>query len=67
MKLLREIPSKSMEDEFFDICVKSRSGCNIIVGEKQYNVIIDSTGSYIVSEFKADYELTEEEFKRFNK
>mgnify|MGYP005997225059 CR=1 FL=1 len=66
MKLLRKIPSDTIKDSFFDICVKSKSGCNIIVGDKNYNVTIDNN-EYIITEFKPDYELTEEEFKMFKK
>jgi len=67
MKLLRKIPSKGIEDLFFDMCVKSKSGCNIRVGDKQYNVYINNAGNYVTTEFKLDYELTEEEFKKFKK
>lgn len=67
MKLLRKIPSESIEDLFFEICLKSRSGCNIKVGDKHYNVYINSFGEYVTTEFRLDYELTEEEFKKFKK
>jgi hypothetical protein len=65
MKLLREIPSKGVEGMFFEMCLKSNSGCNILVGDKSYNVYINNSGEYITTEFKLDYELTEEEFKEF--
>ncbi len=67
MKLLRKIPSESIEDLFFELCLKSDSGCNIKVGDKHYNVYINSTGEYVTTEFRLDYELTEEEFKKFKK
>ena len=67
MKLLRKIPSESIEDLFFEICLKSKSGCNIKVGDKHYNVYINSFGEYVTTEFRLDYELTEEEFKKFKK
>ncbi len=67
MKLLRKIPSKSIEDLFFEICLKSNSGCNIKVGDKHYNVYVNSFGEYVTTEFRLDYELTEEEFKKFKK
>lgn len=63
MKLLREIPSKEMESQFFDICLKSKSGCNVRVGDRHYNVYVDN-GQTVVKEFKLDFELTEEEFKK---
>ena len=65
MELLRKIPSKGIEDLFFDMCIKSKSGCNIRVGDKQYNVYINNAGNHVITEFKLDYELTEEEFKKF--
>lgn len=65
MKLLRKIPSESAEDLFFNICLKSKSGCNIKVGGKHYNVYVNSVGDYVTTEFRLDYELTEEEFIKF--
>ena len=47
------------------MCIKSKSGCNIRVGDKQYNVYINNAGNHVITEFKLDYELTEEEFKKF--
>tara|TARA_R110000868_G_scaffold267338_2_gene526630 strand:+ start:4202 stop:4405 length:204 start_codon:yes stop_codon:yes gene_type:complete len=67
MKLLRELPSKGVEEVFFEMCVKSKSGCNIRVGDRNYNVYVSNNGEYITTEFKLDYELTEEEFKKFKK
>lgn len=67
MKLLRELPSESVEDLFFDICLKSKSGCNIKVGDKNYNVYVNNVGEYVTTEFKPDYELSEEEFKNLQK
>jgi|TARA_R110000772_G_scaffold259947_3_gene377728 hypothetical protein len=67
MKLLRELPSKGVEDMFFEMCIKSKNGCNIMVGDKNYNVYVSNNGEYITTEFKLDYELTEEEFKKFKK
>ena len=58
MKILREKPSKALEEQYFEMCLKSNSGCNIKVGEKMYNIFIDSTGKYIYNEFIADFELT---------
>ena len=67
MKLLRELPSENLENIYFDICLKSKSGCNIKVGDKNYNVLITNTGEYVVTEFNLEFELTEEEFKKFIK
>lgn len=67
MKLLRELPSKGVEEVFFEMCVKSKSGCNMRVGDRNYNVYVSNNGEYITTEFKLDYELTEEEFKKFKK
>ena len=67
MKLLRKIPSEDIKDLWFEICLKSKSGCNIQVGDKHYNVYVNSVGNYVTTEFKLDYELTEEGFKKFNK
>mgnify|MGYP003996967037 CR=1 FL=1 len=67
MNLLREFPSEGVEDMFFDMCLKSKSGCNIRVGDNQYNMYINNAGNYVITEFKLDYELTEEEFKKFKK
>ena len=47
--------------------INSKSGCNIRVGDKHYNVYINNASEYVVTEFKLDYELTEEEFKKFKK
>ena len=49
------------------MCIKSKNGCNIMVGDKNYNVYVSNNGEYITTEFKLDYELTEEEFKKFKK
>ncbi len=67
MKLLRKIPSETIEDLFFDMCLKSKSGCNIKVGDKHYNVYVNSVGEYVTTEFKLDFELTEKEFQKFKK
>ena len=67
MKRLTKIPSESLEDVFFDMCIKSNRGCNIVVDGKYYNVYINSFGEYVTTEFRLDYELTEEEFKKFKK
>ena len=64
MKRLRKMPSESLEDMFFEICLKSKSGCNIKVGDKHYNTYVNAVGEYVTTEFKLDYELTEEEFKK---
>lgn len=67
MKLLTEIPSKNIEDLYLNICLNSKSGCNIKVGDKIYNVYINNTGEYIVTEFKLNFEMSEEEFKKYIK
>lgn len=64
MELLRELPSKGIEEMFFEMCLKSKSGCNIRVGDKNYNVYVGNGGEYVTTEFKLDYELTEDEFKK---
>lgn len=64
MKILRKLPSENIEDMFFNICVKSKTGCNIKVSNKNYNIYIDNNGKYNVTEFLPDFELTEEEFKK---
>jgi hypothetical protein len=61
MKRLRKIPSEDLEDVFFEMCLGSKSGCNIVVDDKYYNVYINSRGDYITKEFVLDYELTKEE------
>jgi len=66
MKRIRKIPSESLEDVFFDMCLKSKSGCNIVVDNKYYNVYVNSRGDYITKEFVLDYELTKEEFNKIN-
>jgi len=65
VKRLRKIPSESLEDVFFEMCLKSKSGCNVVVGDKHYNIYINNKSEYVTTEFRLDYELTEEEFKRF--
>ncbi len=62
MKRLRKIPSEDLEDVFFEMCLRSKSGCNIVVDGKYYNAYINSRGDYITKEFVIDYELTKEEF-----
>jgi hypothetical protein len=64
MKLLRDLPSENLEDSFFRICIQSKSGCNIRVLNKNYNIYLNNDGKYIVSEFIPDFELTEDEFKK---
>jgi hypothetical protein len=64
MKRLREIPSENIEELFFDICIKSKDGCNIKVGDKLYHVYTDTRNDIIKTEITLDYELTEEEFKK---
>jgi hypothetical protein len=67
MKRLRKMPYEDLEDMFFEMRLESKSGCNIVVGDKYYNVYVNSTGEYVTNEFKLDYELTEDEFKKFKK
>ena len=67
MKILTKLPSDNIENIFLDICINSKSGCNVIVGDKNYNISINNYGVYVISEFNADIELTEEEFKKFKK
>jgi hypothetical protein len=64
---IREIPSENLEDVWFDWCVKSKSGCNVVVGDKYYNIYVNNIGEYVTTEFEIDYELTEEEFNKFKK
>jgi hypothetical protein len=66
MKRIRKIPSESLEDVFFEMCLKSKSGCNIVVDNKYYNVYVNSRGDYVTKEFVLDYELTKEEFNKIN-
>jgi hypothetical protein len=65
MKRLTKIPSESLENLYFDMCLKSNRGCNVVVDGKYYNVYVNTFGEYVVTEFVLDYELTKEEFKRF--
>ncbi len=65
MKRLRKIPSEDLESIFFEMCIKSKSGCNIVVGDKYYNIYINNKGEHVTTEFRLDYELTEEEFNKF--
>ena len=67
MKILRGLPTHTLNEKYFDICLKSKSGCNIKVDDKFYNVHINNTGEYIVSEFVVDFELDNEEFKKLIK
>lgn len=67
MKLLRKIPSKGVEESFFNMCIKSKSGCNVTVEGKNYNIYVDARGEYVINEFKLDYELTKKEFDGFLK
>jgi len=67
MERLRKIPSEDLEDMFFEMCLISKSGCNIVVGDKYYNVCVNSRGEYVTNEFKLDYKLTEDEFKKFKR
>lgn len=68
MNLLRKLPSDNIDKEtFFDMCIKSKSGCNIRVGDRIYTVYIDNNEEYVVKEVEPDFELTEEEFKKFDK
>ena len=67
MKRLTKIPNESLENVYFDMCLKSNRGCNIVVDGKYYNVYINSFGEYVTTEFRLEYELTEEEFKKFKK
>ena len=67
MKLLTELPSNTIEDMYLNICLRSKSGCNIKVGDKRYNVYTNNSGEYVVTEFKLDFEMSEEEFKKYIK
>ncbi len=67
MKRLTKIPSEDLEGVFFEMCLRSKSGCNIVVDDKYYNIYINSIGEYVTTEFKLDYELTEKEFNKFKK
>ena len=67
MKRLTKIPSESLENLYFDMCLKSNRGCNVVVDGKYYNVYVNTFGEYVVTEFVLDYELTKEEFKKFKK
>jgi hypothetical protein len=42
MKRIRKLPSEDLEDMFFEMCLKSKSGCNIVVDNKYYNVYVNS-------------------------
>ena len=64
---LREIPSERLEDVWFVWCIKSKSGCNVVVDGKYYNIYVNTVGEYVTTEFEIDYELTEEEFRKFKK
>jgi len=64
MKRLTKIPSESLENLYFDMCLKSNRGCNVVVDGKYYNVYVNSRGEYVTNEFKLDYELTKEEFNK---
>lgn len=64
MKRLTKIPSESLENVYFDMCLESNRGCNIVADGKYYNVYINSRGEYVTNEFKLDYELTKEEFNK---
>ena len=67
MVRLREIPSERLEDVWFDWCINSKRGCYVVVGGKYYNIKVNTTGEYTTTEFEIDYELTEEEFKKFKR
>ncbi len=67
MKRLTKIPSESLENLYFEMCVKSNRGCNVVVDGKYYNVYVNTFGEYVVTEFLLDYELTKGEFKKFKK
>lgn len=55
------------DDILFGISLRSISGVNITVGNKNYNMILDNNGSFLIKEFIPEFELTEEEFKKFQK
>jgi len=67
MKRIRKLPSEDLEDMFFEMCLKSKSGCNIVVDNKYYNVYVNSIGEYVTNEFILDYELTKKEFNKFKR
>lgn len=67
MKRIRKLPSEDLEDMFFEMCLTSKSGCNIVVDNKYYNVYVNSRGEYVTNEFKLDYELTKKEFNKFKR
>ena len=64
MKLINNKNFDLSDDFLFGVSLRSNSGVNVKVGEKYYNMVIDSTGSYLVKEFLLEFELTEEEFKK---
>lgn len=65
MKRLTKLPSDNVEDVFFEMCLKSKSGCNVKVGDNRYNIQVNNHGQYVITPFNLDYELTEEEFDGF--
>ena len=67
MKMLDKKNFDLSDDFLFGISLRSISGVNIKVGDKNYNMVLDNSGSYLIKEFIPEFELTEEEFKKFKK
>lgn len=67
MKILSNLPSPDINEIYLDICLQSKSGCNVKVGDKLYNISTEPCGTYVVNEIVLNVELSEEEFKRFKK
>ena len=51
----------------FDMSLKSNSGVNIKVGNKTYNIVLDSDGLFLIKDFVPEFKLTKKEFKKYQK
>ena len=67
MKNLNKKNFDLSDDFLFGSSLRSNSGVNIKVGDKNYNVILENDGSFLIKEFIPDFELTEEEFKKYQR
>ena len=67
MKTLIENKFSSSEEEYLNMALRSTSGANIRVDNRLYSVSLNRSGGYFIEEFIPEFELSEEEFKKFIK
>lgn len=66
MKMLIDDNIGCSKEEQFNFSLRSKTGVKIKVGNKFFNITMDVSEKYNVTEFVPEFELTEDEFKNLN-